>query len=381
MKAKAHAMRRRFTAQFVCLSTVAFLTNATAQPVADQPGVTLDLPRTPAEFPGFVAHDGFDWIQLKSGEWLKGKLKAMQDRKLEFDSEELDDQDFDWEDIHQLITSRSVDVLFGDRTEASGPVRINQKEIVIEGSEPRTFPRGDVLGITPTGQREWDYWSGKVSLGATFRSGNSDQIEYNANFHLQRRTPSTRAVIDYIGYFSKTDGDETANSHRVNATFDYWLSRRLFLRVPGVEYYRDPFQNFAHRITAYLGLGYDIFDRKRLEWNVVLGPAYQYAIYDSVQPGEDEEQGTAALVLSSRAEIELTRRIDLTLEYRGQLTSREAGETTHHGVATLETELTRSLDLDVSLIWDRISMPKPDSSGNVPEPDDFRLVLSLGLDF
>jgi len=45
----------------------------------------------------------------------------------------------------------------------------------------------------------------------------------------------------------------------------------------------------------------------------------------------------------------------LTLEYRGQYTSREVGETTHHGVSTLSFELTKRFDLDVSFIWDRIS--------------------------
>ena len=34
--------------------------------------------------------DKFDWIQLKSGEWLKGELKVLYDKKLEFDSDELD---------------------------------------------------------------------------------------------------------------------------------------------------------------------------------------------------------------------------------------------------------------------------------------------------
>jgi len=38
--------------------------------------------------------DKFDWIQLKSGEWLKGRIKAMQDRELEFDSEELEDMTY-----------------------------------------------------------------------------------------------------------------------------------------------------------------------------------------------------------------------------------------------------------------------------------------------
>ena len=32
----------------------------------------------------------FDWIQLTSGEWLKGELKVLYNYKLEFDSDELD---------------------------------------------------------------------------------------------------------------------------------------------------------------------------------------------------------------------------------------------------------------------------------------------------
>jgi hypothetical protein len=28
----------------------------------------------------------FDWVQLTSGEWLRGKLKSMYNKKLEFDS-------------------------------------------------------------------------------------------------------------------------------------------------------------------------------------------------------------------------------------------------------------------------------------------------------
>jgi len=325
--------------------------------------------------------DGFDWIQLKSGEWLKGELKAVQDKSVEFDSEELDLQTFDWDDVHQIILSRYCEVVFTDRSVASGTVRVTREEIVIQGEDDLRLPRSLVLGIVPGGNRELDYWSGKVSAGLTFRSGNTEQAEFNANAHLQRRTPSTRFALDYLGYLSSVGGEDTANSHRVNGIFDIWLSRRLFLRTPGVEYFRDPFSNIDYRLTAYLGIGYDIIDRPRVEWSVVLGPAYQYAQFESVQPGDDLHPGTAALVLNSRAEFELTRRIDLTLEYRGQLTSREVGETTHHGVATLETELTRALDLDVSLIWDRISQPKPNADGTTPVPDDFRLVLSLGLDF
>ena len=34
--------------------------------------------------------DEFDWVQLVSGEWLKGEIRAMYKDSMEFDSEELD---------------------------------------------------------------------------------------------------------------------------------------------------------------------------------------------------------------------------------------------------------------------------------------------------
>ena len=86
-------------------------------------------------------------------------------------------------------------------------------------------------------------------------------------------------------------------------------------------------------------------------------------------------------MLGSRIDIELTKRIDLILEYRGQLTRQEVGETTHHSVATLSIDLTRRLGLDLSLVWDRISSPKTDASGVTPLKDDFRLTLGLGVKF
>jgi hypothetical protein len=47
----------------------------------------------------------------------------------------------------------------------------------------------------------------------------------------------------------------------------------------------------------------------------------------------------------------------------------------------LEFELTRLLDFDITLVWDRIQDPRPDSDGVVPEQNDFRLTFGLGFDF
>jgi hypothetical protein len=136
-----------------------------------------------------------------------------------------------------------------------------------------------------------------------------------------------------------------------------------------------------HRVTGGVGIGYDIIDRPTMEWNITTGPAYQYAWFDSTEPGEPAEKGTGALTFGSRFKWDISHRIKWTLEYRGQYTSRQVGETTHHSVSTLSLELTKRFAVDVSLVWDRISQPKVGADGLAPTPDDFRLVLGLGVDF
>jgi putative salt-induced outer membrane protein YdiY len=325
--------------------------------------------------------DSFDWIQLKSGEWLKGRLKAMQKRELEFDSEELDKLTFDWKDIRQVRASHTQDVLFVGGEEVTGPVIITPEQVVFGGAEPLVYPRDQLQSVTPGGAKERNYWSGKVSAGLTLRAGNTEQLEFDAQAHLQRRTPATRLSLDYIGNISRVDGVESANDHRANSEFDLWLSQKFYLLIPFAEYYRDPFQNIANRVTLGTGVGYDIIARPKLEWNITSGPAYQKSWFESTQPGEPSEKGAAALVFGSRFDWDISRRVELILEYRGQYTSREAGETTHHFVTTLSLELTKRFDLDVSLVWDRINNPKVGADGEQPLPDDLRLVIGLGIDF
>jgi hypothetical protein len=325
--------------------------------------------------------DTLDWIQLNSGEWLRGRLKGMQDRKVDFDSEKLDDQSFDWKDIRQVRISRPFDVLFADGDAVSGPVVITPDQVTVSGETPHVRHRDELQSLTPGGGRERDRWSGKASLGLTLRAGNTESVEYNAQAHLQRRTPSTRLSLDYIGNVSSAGGVESANNHRVNSEFDLWLSRRFYLILPFAEYYKDPFQNLEHRVTGGVGVGYDLIDRHNLEWTITAGPAYQQAWFVSAQPGEPSEKSTAALVFGSRFDWEITRRIELSLGYRGQYTSQKVGETTHHTVTTLSFDLTRRFDLDVSFVWDRIAQPKVGSDGVQPKSDDFRLVVGLGVDF
>lgn len=326
--------------------------------------------------------DDFDWIQLKSGEWLKGRVKSLQDEKLEFDSEELNLLTFDWKDIRTVRSPRLVSVRIEKLKPVDGSLLVTTNEVqIVTSASTNTYPRAELLAITPTGNREVDKWTGKLSAGVSFRAGNTRETDVDIHTSIQRRTPDTRLGLDYLGNYGKINGEEVEQNHRFIGQFDYFLSRRLYVRVPDVEYYRDPLQNLEHRLTLGAGVGYDLIKTPRTEWNVTISPSWQRNWFGSAPPGESTAVSAAALVLSTRFDTELTQRLDFIFEYRGQLTRKETGNDTHHAVTTLEFEIHKRLKLDLSFVWDRISSPQTESGGATPTPDDFRLITSLGVDF
>ena len=93
--------------------------------------------------------DSFDWIQLKTGEWLKGRIKAMQERQIEFFSEKLSDLTFDWKDIRQVRSPRTIDVLFTDGKKVSGPVTVTPEQVTVNRSWTRlAVPRRMSFPVT-----------------------------------------------------------------------------------------------------------------------------------------------------------------------------------------------------------------------------------------
>jgi hypothetical protein len=103
-------LRPVLTTNYVVITNIVIVTNyvpVTADHPAPDPTTSSPTSPPPTGLDWAPPPDDFDWIQLKSGEWLKGRLKAMQERKLEFDSEKLDDLTFDWKDIRQLRSPRA----------------------------------------------------------------------------------------------------------------------------------------------------------------------------------------------------------------------------------------------------------------------------------
>ena len=330
----------------------------------------------------------FDWLQLTSGEWLKGDFKALYEYELEFDSDEMDLQTFDFEDVRQLQTRNPQTVLVEDKTqktksrEVRGILTIREGTVSIKnGDIEEQYDRNKIIAIADYVLKEKNRWSGSASIGMNFRGGNSETADATVMLDLRRRKARSRLAANYIGNFSEAGEDETVNNHRVNGNFDWFVIPKYFWRVVAVQYYRDPFSNIDNQYSIGTAAGYDFIHTSKTDLECAAGVGYQNQKFLSVAAGEDDTVGTPFFIAKVRYDTELTKSIDFLADYSFRILNETSGTFTHHAMAKLSTEFVADLDLDISLIWDRIQTPQERADSTTPEQDDYQLIFSLGYDF
>ncbi len=347
--------------------------------------------------------NGFDWIELNSGEWLKGEIKYMSDDELSFDSDILGDLIIDWSDVKQIKTDRTLSIRTDSRQTIKGKIMMADGEVHVSDAEVEmvTFPtfglvskettakvgsmevkQGNVVGMVPQDKdRVLENWSINASIGANFQSGNTDETAFSVDGTVERRTAGSRLNFNFLGNYAKDNGVLNKENIRVTSFYDYFVDNELFVRIVNGEYFHDPFQNIAHRVTIGTGVGYQLYDEPDFEWDVVAGPAYQITWFDTVTTGSNAMVQTPAFLLVTNLSYDITSDLTYTGLYQFVLTGRNSGLLTTHFVNSLEYELTDIFDLKMSFIWDRVQDPTAMSDGTVPQQDDFYLIFGLGVSY
>ncbi len=332
--------------------------------------------------------NGYDWIQLTSGEWLKGELLAMYKEKVEFDSKELKLLSLDFEDIRQIKTYYMQTINVEDLAILKGRLFIYEDNVIFTmGEDQVDFNRSQIISIAHGGDYESDYWSGKVSVGLDISDGNTRKLDFNSKVTIKRRTPKVRAIFDYtgiVGYQSASSEEDVvlvSENHRANLDIDYFKTKYFFLRPLISEYYIDPFQNIEGRTTLGIGLGYTIFDTSKLEVDLSAGPVYKYTVFVSVLEGSDRKVGSPSFTFDINSEYEVSDTVDYKFEYSLSVLNKESGSLTHHMVNTFETEFINDFDIDIAFMWDYVKDPILREDGTKPVQNDVRLMLNIGYEF
>ena len=345
--------------------------------------------------------NGYDWVKTTSGEWFKGHIKSMYDENLEFDSDEIGLYTFDFEDVAYIKSHNAINVNIefeDDATEkksnkfinlnmkktvsVSGILRFDGSDLrIIQGDTEYKFKSEQIISFAPSGEKERNFWSGKVSVSLDQRKGNKNQFDFSTRVNLKRNTDTTRLIIDYLGRVSSLEEHDTANDHRITETFDVYITKRFFWTPLFSEYYTDKFQNIASQVTASTGLGYAVIDKRKLKLDISGGPGIIYTKYDAVEEGEKDRATSASIETRIKMDWEINKKNDLIYDYKFTITDNDSGAYKHHMILSLENELTSWLDLDLSFIWDRLGKPTELEDGTVPFKNDYQFLIGLGVEF
>jgi len=377
---------------YLCIATSSWCCVALAEsnaPTGTNIADRTDKPANSDPWAGFVppVDTEFDWIQLVSGEWLKGEIKVMYNYELEFDSDELELLSLDWEDVRQIRSADLQSIYIENKKIGDKPITVVGQLTMVDdlvtvtlGDEKKTYQRSQIISIAEGSDDELDLWSGKLSYGANIRSGNSDLVDMNTNLSASRRTAETRYYISYVANISRTQDDETSNNHRMITYYDIFSSRKIFWRPVFAEYYRDEFKNIEHQLSLGSGFGYQLIRTHKTELQVSGGLGGLYKRYESVTPGTDDQNRSLLLVLGTQLDTDLTSKIEFKFEFNFKIVDPDSGQYIHHMISTLSTDISSDLDLDISLVWDRTQRPQANDDGIVPKRDDVQLIVGVSYE-
>lgn len=328
--------------------------------------------------------DTFDWVQLVSGEWIKGEIRRMRDDSLEFDSDTLNTLNIDFGDVVRVHSPHIGTYVFEDRVSVTGKALIIDDKIIVATDEgTKTFPRSELESILEGGERERDWWSLKLGFGLTLNKGNTDQFTYNSTFDLRREDRLTLLNVTYNATFGRTNGTQNVRRHLANLDFRLFVAKRWFVTPAWCQFLNDRFQNIRFRATPAAGAGVHVIDESQVTWDFQTGIGYQFLKYnDGSTVDGANPQSDAFIPLSTSWDFDITGDIDLTLSWLTNLVVTTIGNTNHTGKAKLSIELTSALDLDVAFLFLRTENPGPPPEPADPpiKKDDYQLVVGITVD-
>lgn len=346
-------------------------------------GVTLAAPASQAKVKELPAPctGSDDWLQLDSAEWLRGNLRRMRNRTIEFNSEDLNSQTFDWEDdVATLCMAGIARFVRADHEMIQGIGHVNQETVsILSATGQVEFPRSDLVAILPGRASELDRWSFKLSLGGDFNTGNTTQSSLNASVVINREDSLTRSQLAYYGSYGAADGVVNVNRYRVESGVDYFLTKRFYAQPFDAALQYDEFQNIEARVSPTAGFGYRVIEKSWLEWDLEAAMGYQYLRNISVVPGLPIYRNDFIGRLSTYLKWTIVNDLKLTVNHTSLIVATDIGRTSGNTRSVLSYKVNDLIDIETTFVHDRVWEPVPNAAGVTPKKDDFQLIFSLAV--
>ena len=211
-------------------------------------------------------------------------------------------------------------------------------------------------------------WEGKAQVGASFASGNSDNLA--VGFGLDASRTVGKFVHNVSAFYDIAESDDVRTQNRFGGAYqlDYTFSDDLYA-YGRVSYEDDEFSGFDYRFFAGGGIGYFLAQSERLTSKLEGGPGYR------ISPLDDTRETLRDFALYGASETDWVIREGILLEQDFFVTW-TSPTTTFQSVTALTTALTDSISTSIAFDWRYETNPP---LGNVNSDTTARASLVYGF--
>ncbi len=128
-------------------------------------------------------------------------------------------------------------------------------------------------------------WKSSVSLGATYKSGNTDKTLYTMNFKADRFAQENDWLNSLYGEYGKTEGDQTEGQLRGQSDYRHKFGGRNFFGGVFGEAYHDAIKDINARIKIGPNVGYYWIQKEMMKFDTSVGIN---GVYERTAEGEDD---------------------------------------------------------------------------------------------
>lgn len=128
-------------------------------------------------------------------------------------------------------------------------------------------------------------WKSSVSLGATYKSGNTDKTLYTMNLIADRFAPENDWLNNLYGEYGKTKGDQTEGKMRGQSDYRHKFGGKNFYGGVFTEAYHDAIKHINVRIKIGPNIGYYWIQKKAMKLDTSVGVN---EVYERTSNGEQD---------------------------------------------------------------------------------------------
>jgi len=221
-----------------------------------------------------------DAVYLKNGDRISGTVDHLDDEYLEITLPYADEVTLKIEiaNVVSIETEGEVDVILkGGALTKARLERVPEGGVILhlQGKAPEKMPLTRLAYIKPAADESGVGvdWSGRVALGVTDTSGNTDTRDAYVEAELKATAKEWRWTTNGRAKYASNSGTQTAGSWLVGTRYDWLFRDEQYLYSRGSAQ-QDRFSGIDFRWTLGAGYGYKIFDTDDTHFELRAGLDY-----------------------------------------------------------------------------------------------------------